>query len=609
VRTLSALLPLLVPLLGVVDCGPVTVVVSGTPVNDCSSACAAYCPKGATAACSSRCSATLSGEACLSKEPLPSVIVVVDVPEGSMFAYGQGLTYALETSDITSSPCMKPLMTGGTCFKLPDVARTSGAYVAPSGQFAGVDFLAPTTIPVQTTFVPQWLGVLATNLGLPLPNTIATTATNNPALNLPAGVVGPEGGQPITWTALYPANQTSFADVQVLPPYDEFIPPLIDGLVSQIESGTFAPSSSVFTTDLVDLKVPGSPAGWSVVLREKAAPQRIVTSRGSVVNQAARLYSLVDVMTGDYEVVITPPPGRVMPQVVEGYIPTLGIPYPPLPPPVKVSGTLVSPGGTAVSGTVHFVASGLYEYPGSSCMPSMPGLLVYDAFVYTDPTSPGAFSVTLPQGAYDVTIDPESSSGLAKTTLTNVGLPAVAKCPVGDGIEGLHLTAPNPQIVTGTVQIANGEPLANANVVFAPAATLLGHTTPPSDWPRQASVTTRLDGTFTAEVDPNATYDITVRPVDGTRLPWVVSSAFPVFDSKPLKLFVPAPVGLPLTIHDPNEFPVTQAVVRAYALTGCASSGPSCTPTPAIQIGEALTDSSGSFELFLTPVPFRATSP
>jgi hypothetical protein len=82
-----------------------------------------------------------------------------------------------------------------------------------------------------------------------------------------------------------------------------------------------------------------------------------------------------------------------------------------------------------------------------------------------------------------------------------------------------------------------------------------------------------------------------------------------------LNLSVPVPALLSLTIQDfapqdfaPNPVPkaVVHAVVRAYAFVPCTpseASGTATTPCSdvAIQIGEAVTDPNGSFEMYLVP--------
>jgi hypothetical protein len=158
--------------------------------------------------------------------------------------------------------------------------------------------------------------------------------------------------------------------------------------------------------------------------------------------------------------------------------------------------------------------------------------------------------------------------------------------------------------------------------VFAPSVVLL---TPPAarptlaqvDWPRPFQVVTGDDGSFRASVDPGA-YDITVRPVDGTRLPWIVSPANlatggQVFSAStktptPIQLprfWIPAPSALDVTLRDQLGNPVTEALVRAYLFTSCTiPMGDTSCNGFALQIGQAFTDGNGSFEMFLTPVPF-----
>jgi hypothetical protein len=143
-----------------------------------------------------------------------------------------------------------------------------------------------------------------------------------------------------------------------------------------------------------------------------------------------------------------------------------------------------------------------------------------------------------------------------------------------------------------------------------------------ADWPRPVTVTTAANGTFSVNVDPCnfaplCSYDVTVRPVDGTGLPWIVFPDIQVSTTTPapcLELSVPAPARLALTIHDPRNIPIADAVIRAYAFTACTppSGQTTCAPPdlgPAIQIGEALTDGTGAFEMYLTPVPFQAGPP
>jgi hypothetical protein len=252
----------------------------------------------------------------------------------------------------------------------------------------------------------------------------------------------------------------------------------------------------------------------------------------------------------------------------------------------------------------------------------------------------GTYSVRLPPGEYDVFIDPAPGSGAARgfatlaapdagpqTASGPIPLPPLDACGRVDSIENVDLAAQTPLEVTGTVLLVDGtagRPLANVTVDLTPSAPFMF--SPPqlainplaaADVPGSFEVTTGEDGVYTFSppqslVGPSAVgYDVTVRPEDGTNLPWIVSPQHipaPNGPTKIVPLFVPAPVSLPLTLHDNfTDNPIVSAVVRAYAFTPC----PPATPPSqcfgrALQIGEAITSSTGSFEMFLAPQPFLA---
>jgi hypothetical protein len=294
-----------------------------------------------------------------------------------------------------------------------------------------------------------------------------------------------------------------------------------------------------------------------------------------------------------------------------------------------------------VSASLHFASTALYNYPPSPTSPATctlldtdANLLHYDVVVSTSDRlslggAVGEYAVALPQGEYTITVDPDLASGFAKTQIQPVtdassGVdfpPAAVACSKTEVSQDIPL---EPLLnVTGAVSIADGRVLANATVELTPAASLLTPQPMPLPWPSQLApedgprpfqVMTGADGSFSASVDPGA-YDVTVRPADGTRLPWIVSPnhVFSKSSTTIAHLYVPAPVQLKLTLHDPEgvfeENPVTQAVVRAYAFTGCTRPAGSTTCNGvALQIGEAFTDTNGSLEMFLTPFPFTPES-
>lgn len=281
---------------------------------------------------------------------------------------------------------------------------------------------------------------------------------------------------------------------------------------------------------------------------------------------------------------------------------------------MKVTGKVVAPGTspTALGANLHFVATSLYgmsQGQGESCTTAAG--LSYDAFVSTS-GGDAAFSVTLPQGLYSITIDPTGAPSTVAKSIVQAQYPqvGVGTCPATGDIADQVLT-PVPVVpATGSVRVADGRPLAGATVSFTAAAFLLTDPTAPSpvDWPRSFQVMTDPQGNFSTQVDAGL-YDITVRPVDGSRFPWIVYTAQSFtqsFGALPLRLKVPAPSLLSLTIQDPNSNGLSQAVVRAFAFAPCTPIGTGQCNDVAVQIGEALTDATGSFEMFLAPSPFPA---
>ena len=123
---------------------------------------------------------------------------------------------------------------------------------------------------------------------------------------------------------------------------------------------------------------------------------------------------------------------------------------------------------------------------------------------------------------------------------------------------------------------------------------------------------TAADGSFAIMVE-EGTYDFTVIPEPGTGFPRAVSPSRKVSpassgssdagassdgggtDNALGTILVPAPLKIALTITDPSNNPVPDAVVRALTIpTGHAEY---------VEIGEAMTSATGQFEMLLAPVP------
>jgi hypothetical protein len=284
-----------------------------------------------------------------------------------------------------------------------------------------------------------------------------------------------------------------------------------------------------------------------------------------------------------------------------------------LPAPAKVSGTVIF-GTTRVAAELHFTAASLYEANKTGCdRLSNAQFLFYDAVVATDPKRVGEYSVMLPEGVYMVTINPDPSSGAPQSSAT-LKMP-LSPCPAPSRGITQDFFPGNPIGVSGTVLVpgANGTkvplPFATVDLTAAlPPVTPMNPPTIPAspiDSPRSFEVETDANGQFTfippqAKVSPGL-YDLTIRPVDGTRFPWVVSQAQTIPAPTPFAITLPAPAPLTLTLHDPNENPIVDALVRAYAFPPCSM--PPCFAA-ARQIGEAFTDATGSLQMLLAPAPF-----
>jgi hypothetical protein len=167
-----------------------------------------------------------------------------------------------------------------------------------------------------------------------------------------------------------------------------------------------------------------------------------------------------------------------------------------------------------------------------------------------------------------------------------------------------------PQPTVGTVQIADGRPLPGANIVGVPLACApVSRSAPDTSFclPRSIRTTSASDGTFVLALDPG-TYRIHVEPPGDSRLPWVdTKTALVVHDADSIgappagtlpvgTVVVPAPLPLGLRLTDSLGLRgVPGALVRAYRISGTGSK------ETAIELGDALTDDDGRYELYVAP--------
>lgn len=622
---------------------------SPAPVNVCGRmtglSCAGY-PADAGAVCES----TGTGSACQVNAIEPFVLVVT-VP--ALAPIGGGSTYALSTDDLFASTrasvnlcSAQDYPLSDVCFRLAPIQTSPGQYlISPAEARAAGRYLGSTdggpyvTLPVTVTFWPRWTppGTSTTRpvatdarlLNLPLPAVVADVIGVTNSLT---GAIAPgDVGNPLEWVAGLPPSESApgyDAVVEVVPPFDDAYPatsyavtisPGADpsrisvagvGLppdqIAQWPTAAPHPAQTVARGD-------GSPfdGGWSVYLRDPAS-LRVLSSRATVSAATSSLrlnYLTPPSLEASFELVIEPPQGSVgLPTLIDSApIPTTET-YPALPPPLHVTGSVQSPYGTAVSATLLFFSDALDDVATCLGPPSpsnrVPGVLRYEARVDTDDRlasggALGRFSVDLPQGDYAVVLEPSAASGYAKTT---VGLEhiAVTGHPVCAGasvaLTGLVLEASPKVTLSGSVLTGDGRPLANASVDVTPAAALAPSrfSSPVAEdrWPRPFTTVTGAEGAFSVDVDPGE-YDLTVRPQQGTGLPWLVRPDHVAPVAGPLALeplAVPAPFFLGLTLHDPADNPLVNAVVQAFAFSGGV----------ALPVGEAMTDDQGHLLMPLT---------
>jgi hypothetical protein len=199
----------------------------------------------------------------------------------------------------------------------------------------------------------------------------------------------------------------------------------------------------------------------------------------------------------------------------------------------------------------------------------------------------GTARVQLPLGGYRVTAIPRN--GAAALTVLNPFSLADPHC---------NPQAPKPiqlqplSVVTGTAVVADKRPLAAATVEFVPTKCADGEVDP-SCMPRGAQTTTTTDGAFSMPLDPGG-YLLRVRPAEGSGLPWVVQplSVTPTATTTAPLTTVPAPVPAGLQLFDFYGNPAAEAVVQIFE--NPASGAP-------YEIGEAITDVTGHFDMYLNP--------
>jgi hypothetical protein len=556
--------------------------------------------------------------------------LVVAIPETSYFA--PGMTFVVPFSSLFQTPTKA--CPAGTCGHLPNISVVGGEYwPLPSVQApakANYYLGDMIVVPVQTVFRPlSSVGGGSTSeeaalLGLPLLPTLASVVPFT-SIFTSGGLPGPDGDPNVAFHAELPPGKYE-RTIMPDPPFDAYFPPRID--TPTLTSGTLAPTLETLVSfdtmggespadeELTVMREDGaSLEGWTAYL-EDATTLRRVSAATAIANLTPTSTSPFtydvplptnrDLGSGNgfenAQLMLVPPAGSVA-------IPTLVAPYqagtilaPPYPtligPPATVSGSVTTAdGGLPVPSTLLIESTKILTNDSPTTD------LVYSTDVATiaDGGNAASYQVALPPGNYTVTIVPSDATSAKQSLPLLVASTTMNGEVVNLTQAGKNLALAAKTLVTGVASVSDGRALAAAQVEANPAASLgpaslASPPTPVSSWPRSATTTTAADGTFVLALDPG-TYDITVRPVDGTFLPWVVSPSRQV-GSSPLALdpiVVPAPIVASLRLADPQDNAIVGAIVRVFAVpTG---------GTAYVESGRALTDENGHYDMFVAGTP------
>lgn len=572
---------------------------STATMNSCSaSPCAAYLQENDVVCSTGVCVVNPTGGPSTS-----DLVVLVALPDDAFFA--AGLTFANPFSSLTSGSDASVPPPPAT---LSNVVFFPNAYtVTPQlAQTVGWDLGSPpgdiTSLPFHATFRLLWpqagdTFVEAESLGLPI------EPVEGDSIQVGAvGYPGPGGGSETESLVFLPPatyEQTWTPD----PPFNQAFGPVTQ-LISAF--GDYSPSRQ--TIDSYDTTGGAQPElqisrqggvldGWTAYLRDTQTKRAISNTAplagtastvifavkrmgcaGVVCSQPQPAQPDLDALSG-VELVVAPPANEPVPTGVFNLFDMLSpVLYPLVPPPVTVTGHVYAANGANVDATLIFeatsVAAANFEFTTSITA-----------------TGGSPYSVTLPPGQYQVDVRPSST--------------ALALSVVSAGIEQneqLDFVVGAPQTVTGAARVADGRPLAGAMVDAIGVQCVSTATSSTECLPRSTVAATDVHGSYALQLDPGS-YTIRVRPADGTRLPWVTVPEPLVVDgvSAPVlaNVIVPAPMAVGLTLDDPSGNPIANALVRVFRMPS-QSAGASASST-AVELGEAMTGTDGSYEMYVAP--------
>ncbi len=590
-----------------IACGPVAGVPrTYPPENRCPEhTCEAYQQDGVKPAC--------GRDRCEAGKPVFPYVLVVSVPTTSFF--GAGRTFYVPVEGGTPRSGGDPsTCRGDECIPLPPLVTVEGEYRASYTLMEKVGLPAdppretPATFPARVVYRPLvkvgGASRAPSTLGIPEDPIVADRRViedNRGPLHGPSVVfsaVVPRGMYERTlspdppWDVLPIVTtsdlETAVTDIVVVRDEPDPRPPLepVKGLRDVLVDER--------TRRLAKLARPMGLDGFRTWLADAKTQDR-ASARRTLSGFSADVF-LDTVQRGDedsrpLDLVLAPPEGSLaMPSLVVRTTAGQGMDqsYLDVPPPAAVTGRVVSPSGATpgVRATVVFDGDQM-RLAGSLALAPY---LKYRTSVRTD--AQGRFATILPLGLYTVHVDPDKEQGWGKNVAT-VDVDAARDV----------VLVPSPlAAVEGRAILTDGRSLAGAEVIAAPSFADQEGLRVREPWRFPREVRTRTDdvGAFRLALD-QGTYDITVVPADGTGLPATISVGRKIAPPKPggvtvlEPLRVPAPQKISHLIVDPSRNPVTRAIVRAFAKPVAQASY--------VQIGTAMTDAQGKFELLVAGQP------
>ena len=578
-------------------CGPVIgAQLSVAPVNTCGAgqlSCDVYLQGGAPAKPLCTRDEVASKTRCeFAGSPDYAFTIVVNVPDSSYYAAGR--TFVLTNGDLVLTPGTTGKCKPPKCIPLPPLVAIEGQYLTSSEAAAQVGIRTPpgtlTSIPVNAMLIPLAANadVEAFGTGIPVQDVLTSSRLVRKTVVAFLDTIAIGRYQRVA----YPQ-----------PPFDAYFPPaftplvVADAVSDQFKLGTGAdgvtlddPTGVTRTSTITRLE---GLDGWKAWLADEPeyGGRRISSLKTlSGTTATVTLHTIgasqapSTALRARTEIIVAPPAGWLGVPRLESAIfngdpagfRTLTIPA--LKTPVVVSG-VVGQGATTLTGVpsrIQFTSTTITTVLGDPTP-----TLRYETSVSTDDA--GRFQTVLPEGSYDVVIEPAEGTGLAKMKDTLQTALTVSKT----------FRPPPRTSASGQAVLSDGRPLSEATVLALPSEIpLVGRAVKP----RPARTRTRVDGSFTIEVDQGE-YTLMIDPLPGTDFPRVVQArSFNGTTADIGRIVVQPPLRLAFTLKDPSEVgnPIIRANVSVYA--EIPGRGP-----PAVEMGRAVTDTDGYVEILLAP--------